>query len=284
MSSIFEIKSLKCSYKNDQKPVLEIRDLTISEGEMLFFLGASGVGKSTLIESLGLMTDTTSHISDNTISYYTKGSNSRQNIINKWKENSKSLSSFRSEEFSFIFQSTNLFESVSLIDNIILPSFVDDKSDAEARAIELLKVFLPNINNYHTRLAGDLSGGQKQRLAFARALTTKYRVLFCDEPTGNLDFGNAGLVMSKLKEKIISEASTALIVTHDIRLAVEHASRIILMTKENRSDGSSFGFVSIENQFKKVSNNIWRTHSSEMSNAKMIKLLEDHFKNCIDDE
>lgn len=283
MSDIFHIKKLNCTYSVDKPSVLEISDLRIHQGELIFFLGASGVGKSTLIESLGLMTNTIKYTNSNDICY-NSADHGLINLVKQWDKSSVELSKFRSKEFSFIFQTTNLFESVSLIDNIILPSFVEDIDTARKDAEELLKIFLPKINDYNTRLAGDLSGGQKQRLAFVRALIAESKVLFCDEPTGNLDIGNAKLLMNHLQENLQENKSTALIVSHDVRLAVQYASKIILMTKVNRPDGTSYGSVTRENQFIKTETNDWKHSDGKISSDQLIENLVQHFDNNIEDE
>lgn len=283
MNKIFQINKLSCTYSAIKPVVLEVNDLTINQGEIIFFLGASGVGKSTLIESLGLMTNTIKHTRHNEV-YYTSDEDGLINLTDKWDSSSLELSNFRSNEFSFIFQTTNLFESVSLIDNVILPSFVGNIEEAREQAENLLKIFLPKIDDYHTRLAGDLSGGQKQRLAFVRALTAKSKVIFCDEPTGNLDIGNAHLVMRHLKSNINKHDSTALIVSHDIRLAVDFASKIILMTKINRADSSSYGAITKENQFERLNDNTWQSSTGTVSDTTLISMLIEHFNKNIEDE
>ncbi|MBM72248.1 MAG: hypothetical protein CL847_05650 [Crocinitomicaceae bacterium] len=283
MADIFHIKKLNCTYGVEKPSVLEINDLRIQQEELIFFLGASGVGKSTLIESLGLMTNTIKNSKNNDVRY-NSADHGQINLVKQWDKSSVELSKFRSKEFSFIFQTTNLFESVSLIDNIILPSFVENLDAARENAERLLKIFLPKINDYHTRLAGDLSGGQKQRLAFVRALIAESTVLFCDEPTGNLDVGNAKLVLRHLQQTIKENKSTALIVSHDVRLAVQFASRIILMTKVKRPDGTSYGSITSDNQFIKTDNNNWKYSDSEISNDQLIKKLVEHFDNTIEDE
>ena len=117
-----------------------------------------------------------------------------------------------------------------------------------------------------------------------RALTAKSRVLFCDEPTGNLDVGNASLVMKKLQQNITEHSSTALIVSHDIHLAIKFATRIILMTKEERDDGSSFGYINKQNQFIKNKQNVWKNVEGTFSDVKLIEILASHFEDCIEDE
>lgn len=283
MADIFHIKKLNCTYSVEKPYVLEISDLRIQQEELIFFLGASGVGKSTLIESLGLMTNTIKHSNTNNV-FYNSSNSGLINLVKQWDKSSVDLSEFRSKEFSFIFQTTNLFESVSLIDNIILPSFVDNLDAAREEAEKLLKIFLPKIEDYNTRLAGDLSGGQKQRLAFVRALTAKSTVLFCDEPTGNLDVGNAKLVLRHLQKTIKKNKSTALIVSHDVRLAVQFASKIILMTKVERPDRTSYGSITGDNQFVKTDNNVWKYSDSKISNDQLIDKLVEHFDNNIEDE
>lgn len=237
---VFQIKDLKCKYPTSQWPVLEISELNIPVGEIVFFVGSSGVGKSTILETLGLMNNT---ISSNgaTIFNYTNG-NDVKSLAAFWKKDENELASFRRKNLSFIFQSTNLFNNLTAFENVCLSQIVQGKTreKAELDAKRMLKRMFKKDNVEDEELileiirgkkVTELSGGQRQRLAFVRAVITDYNVLLADEPTGNLDWGNAHNLMKVLVENVREEGKTAIIVTHDINLALEYGDRIVLIQK-----------------------------------------------------
>jgi ABC-type lipoprotein export system ATPase subunit len=110
----------------------------------------------------------------------------------------------------------------------------------------------------------ELAGGQKQRLAFVRAITPEFDVLFADEPTGNLDRKNAREVMNRLKTEVTGKNKSAIIVTHDVVLAEEFADQIIIIDKQN-----GIGQINHKNVFSKKSDDIgWVNHQGEKTNIK----------------
>jgi ABC-type lipoprotein export system ATPase subunit len=278
----YKIRNLHCSYARSIAPVLIINELDVPAGEVVFFIGESGVGKSTLIESVGLMSDTIQQQNDTSLLYFKE--NEELDILKLWNKGSSALSAFRSKEYSFIFQSTNLFEDLSIIDNVIIPSFNvkgEKRSEVTSRAQGYLAQLLTNVSEseYDTKFAGALSGGQKQRLAFVRALTSPHSVIFCDEPTGNLDTGNAKRLMKMLRDRIKERKSTAMIVSHDIPLALDFADRIILMTKEITNNGETYGAIKKENQFVKQADGAWKAGERRMTRFEFHQFLEKHFEN-----
>lgn len=279
---VFQIENLKCQYHNAHHPVLEINDLTIFRGELVFFLGVSGVGKSTLIESLGLMNHTIVKSDNAKLDFYdSRGKNS---LFDLWNQSPRELAEFRAQQFSFIFQSSNLFEKLSLEANAIMPALAHDGDTAEtaSEAKQLAAELLSNVSSedYIKKSAGAISGGQKQRLAFIQAIISSHQVLFGDEPTGNLDWGNAKKVMTTLKHHIHAKQKTGLVVSHDIELSVAFADRIVLMTGRATASqqGRMVGEILPENIYTR-DDNVWTNTNGKLSNENLISFLKQHFEN-----
>ena len=230
---IFSVNNLSCSYDGiKEHAVLYIDHFDISSGEIIFLLGASGSGKSTLLETLALMNNT---LADGDIVFNSpdKGKLSYESL---WHANNeKDISLTRRNYFSFIFQNTNLMENFTAYENICISGMIKDnrtqqESLAGANAL-MNKVGLPENQVGLSTLSANLSGGQRQRVAFVRALNSNFKVLFGDEPTGNLDEGNANELLSLIKNNLKPDQS-AVIVSHDINLALNHATKIVCITKE----------------------------------------------------
>ena len=239
MERLFEISSLKCSYDKDfregePKIVLDIRKLVLPKGKKVFVVGESGIGKSTILEVLGLMNNTMVPCADTKFVFY-DNDGSAVDLLAMWERNDDDeLSGFRLEHFNFIFQSTNLMKNFTAYENIALTRMLQGYSKAEA--FEKARKVLSDLglgNMTEDRMAHELSGGQQQRLAFARAILPDFTVLFGDEPTGNLDSDNAVKAMELLSAKLGElEGSSAVIVSHDMHLAVTFADVIIKIRKE----------------------------------------------------
>lgn len=231
MASLFEIRDLVCSYNgNREQSVLEVSRLDIELGEVVFLLGASGSGKSTLLELLGLMNNT--RVSGSVL---LRSAAEVHNYELLWRSgNTDQLSAVRRSALGFIFQNTNLMNNFSVYENICLSSMIQrNLGQAEAMTAArdtLRRVGMPPEQIAIGTRASRLSGGQRQRVAFARALNSAPLVLFGDEPAGNLDEKNADDLMRVLRSDL-HEKSTAIIVSHDIRLAMRHADRIICLHK-----------------------------------------------------
>jgi ABC-type lipoprotein export system ATPase subunit len=225
------------------------------------FIGPSGIGKSTFLETLGLMTNTLVKNNDSHLNFYSKGS--KINFFELWQSGDHILSKFRKHHYSFIFQSTNLFENLGCIENAALPLMVQGTS--KEVAYHKARIMFEELNlPIETPLKYPITnwaGGQRQRLAFARAFSNSPVVLFADEPTGNLDTANARNVMSLIKNKVSSSEGgnfTAIIVTHDINLALNFADSIVLITKKVNK---SFGNIDMSTTFDRSDENIWANRS-----------------------
>jgi lipoprotein-releasing system ATP-binding protein len=158
--------------------VLKGIDLTIQDQEIVSIVGDSGAGKTTLLQILGTLDSATS----GTLHY--------DNIeISQLK--SKALADFRNKNIGFIFQFHQLLPEFTCLENVCMPAFIakTKKSEAEKKAKELLDYL--NLSHRYQHKPNELSGGEQQRCAVARALMNSPKVIFADEPSGNLDSKNA---------------------------------------------------------------------------------------------
>ena len=241
MEKLFEIENLRCSYDRNyregvSKIVLEIRNLVLPRGKKIFIVGESGIGKSTILEVLGLMNNTIVPQNDTRFLFYEENEQP-VDLLELWKGNTDAdLSEFRLKHFNFIFQSTNLMRNFTAYENIALTRMLQgySKADSFAKAARVLEdLGLGHIDE--GRMAQELSGGQQQRLAFARAILPDFTVLFGDEPTGNLDSDNAVKAMELLSAKLNElQGSSAIIVSHDMHLSATFADMIIKIRKDSR--------------------------------------------------
>jgi len=205
------------SSKDGNLIILEEINLELEKGKSLAIVGPSGSGKTTLLSLLaGLDTATSGEV-------FLNG-----NPLHSMDENQRAL--VRKENVAFVFQSFELLPGLNALENVMLPSELKHVPDARNLAKEFLrKVGLEKRINHYPR---QLSGGEQQRVAIARAFACKAKVLFVDEPTGNLD-PKTGAKISALFFQVYEESSNALIiVTHDVNLASKCDKQIEL--KEGR--------------------------------------------------
>lgn len=259
---IFYIKELECSYGSPQKVVLKVEELSIAKGDIIFLLGKSGSGKSTILETLGLMNNTIHACKHLTFS---PDSSAEFDFSDIWNKNNKiEIDNIRKDHFSFIFQNTNLMPNFSVIENICLTQMLQDKTLNEAELVTsgfLKSMDLQNVTK--DKYPYELSGGEKQRVAFIRAITPQFTVLFGDEPTGNLDEENASSLMNKLSENIKSNNRTAIIVSHHVDSALDFADHIVVLEKVNQC-----GVIKKENMLFREGKN------SFLRNGKTLDKLE----------
>ncbi|PIR68079.1 macrolide ABC transporter ATP-binding protein [Candidatus Nomurabacteria bacterium CG10_big_fil_rev_8_21_14_0_10_35_16] len=209
---LIQLKDITKEYTNSEviTRVLQGVSLEIAEGEFVAIMGPSGSGKSTLMHIIGFLDRATSG------SYLFNG----EDILNFTDDE---LAHIRNEKIGFVFQSFNLLPRTSVLDNVILPLTYSKKKNHVTLAIKALESV--GLGNRLHFLSNQISGGQKQRVAIARALVCDPKVIFADEPTGNLDSKSGSTVMNILG-RLNEEGRTIILVTHDRNVA-EHAKRII---------------------------------------------------------
>lgn len=195
--------------------VLKGVDIHIKEGEIVSIVGASGAGKSTLLHILGTLDKADSGVLEiNGVK------------VNELKE--KKLAAFRNANIGFVFQFHHLLPEFTALENVCMPAFIGGKSasETEQKAMELLSYL--GLENRAQHKPSELSGGEQQRVAVARALINNPKVIFADEPSGNLDSASAKELHDLfflLREKF---NQTFVIVTHNLELA-DKADRKLLM-------------------------------------------------------
>lgn len=244
MTNIFEIENLDCKYPGSAVPVLKIEKLSVKSGSIVFFIGASGVGKSTILETLGLMNNTIS--SNPNTKFLFKTGNTELNLLTIWAKGEAALSKFRSKHLSFIFQQTNLFPHLTVHENANIVQVIQGQEylQANQKTKNIFHKLSLNFGRSMSPKVTHISGGQRQRIAFARAISSQYDVLFADEPTGNLDWSNAENLMSVLVTNVKESNRTAIIVSHDISLAVRNATSIVVIQKKmDESNHHAFGYI-----------------------------------------
>ena len=217
MSHLIEIRDLYKIYAQGAEPVhaLDGVSVSIDEGEFVAIMGASGSGKSTMLNILGCLDTPTSG------TYLLDG-------VEVAGRSRKELAHIRNGKLGFVFQNFNLLPRTTAIENVELPDLYMGRLTRRARrrrALELLKRV--GLGGRGTHTPAQLSGGQQQRVAIARALMNKPPVLFADEPTGNLDTKSSIEIMELFTE-LSKEGITIVMVTHEDDIAA-YATRHLLM-------------------------------------------------------
>ncbi len=189
--------------------VLKGVDVHIEQGEIVAIVGPSGAGKTTLLQILGTL-DKPTNINDAVLTLY------QQNVL---QLNDRTLSKFRNKNIGFIFQFHQLLPEFTALENVCIPAFIANKPKKQVieEATEILD-FL-GLSDRISHKPNELSGGEQQRVAVARALINKPKVIFADEPSGNLDSASAKN-LHELFFKLRDEFDqTFVIVTHNTELA-----------------------------------------------------------------
>ncbi len=204
---MIEIKNLHKSYKvgKNSLHVLKGINFSVQEGELVSIMGSSGSGKSTLLNILGMLDEAD------------EGSYTLDGVPIK-NLNEKLAAQYRNKFLGFIFQSFNLINYKTALDNVALPLYYQGLPRGERmdRAMSYLEKV--GLANWATHLPNELSGGQKQRVAIARALASHPKVLLADELTGALDTKTSYEIMD-LVQQINDEGKTILVVTHEEDIA-----------------------------------------------------------------
>ena len=195
-------------------PALGGVDLTIKASEFVAITGPSGCGKSTMLNMIGCMDMPT-----------------RGKVLLEGKDISEfrkdELARTRGKKIGFIFQTFNLYPTLTAIENIQLPMKIHEFPEREIEETARKLLATVGLAERGSHFPAQLSGGQQQRVAVARALSTGPSILLADEPTGNLDT-KAGSEIMEVFKRLNSEGLTIVMITHDMRIA-EDAGRIVKM-------------------------------------------------------
>ena len=229
-SSIIRARNLRKVFESSNKrvEVLKSIDLNIEKADMLSIVGASGVGKSTLLHILGAIDRPTS----GEVFYDNE---------NVFAMDDRSLAGLRNRKIGFIFQFHHLLTEFTALENTMMPALIKGikKRKASMEAESLLDMVGLKDRLHHK--PGELSGGEQQRVAIARALTLKPEVVLADEPTGNLDTKTGDAVAELLINLNRELRITLVVVTHNTSLADKIPRRVSLLDGKIVSDVFSEG-------------------------------------------
>ncbi|MFV2069514.1 MAG: ABC transporter ATP-binding protein [Pirellulales bacterium] len=209
---MIELRNVSKSYG----PVWPIAglNLRIEGGDFVAILGPSGSGKTTLLNTVaGLLTPTKGQVIVDDVSLYDVRQRERV--------------AFRRENFGFVFQAFNLLPYFSVLQNVEVPLYLAGMRAREQKECARQLLESVHLSDKADRLPGQLSAGEQQRVAIARAVANSPRVIFADEPTGNLDCDNSKLVMKHMCD-LSDQGKTILLVTHDADMASFARRRITL--------------------------------------------------------
>jgi lipoprotein-releasing system ATP-binding protein len=196
-------------------PILKGVNLEVGKGEIVSIVGSSGAGKTTLLQILGTLDKPDAGILE-------------IGGVNPFKLSQKELANFRNTSLGFIFQFHQLLPEFTAIENAMLPALIGGKSKKEAEQLALPLLERLGIASRKTHKPSELSGGEQQRVAVCRALINNPKVIFADEPSGNLDTKNAKELHELFFQLRDEFNQTFVIVTHNEELA-QMADRSLVM-------------------------------------------------------
>jgi macrolide transport system ATP-binding/permease protein len=244
MTPLVELTGIVKTYSIGSSEVRAIDgvSLTINAGEFVAIMGASGSGKSTMLNILGFLDVPSAG------SYRIMG-----NDVSGFSEDE--LSILRNHIAGFIFQQFQLLPRLSAVNNVLLPTLYAGKHSMDSDAVEKLKWV--GLGHRISHYPNELSGGEQQRVAIARSMINEPVIIFADEPTGNLDTKSESEIIAILK-RLNEQGKTIILVTHEDEVAV-HANRVIKM-----KDGV---IISDESRVKRSKAEIGRNNSEKIDNA-----------------
>ena len=204
--AILRCRSLSRTYRSGSRDLTVLKDITfdVSPGEFLAILGPSGSGKTTLLgllAGLDLPSSGKVHLDGEDLGSLTEDERAR----------------LRVEKIGFVFQSFQLMPTLTAQENVQVPLELRGQSEAGIRAHDLLARVGLSGREHHYPV--QLSGGEQQRVALARAFSTRPKILFADEPTGNLDASTGATIIELMAELNNDQGTTLILVTHDLELA-----------------------------------------------------------------
>jgi len=211
---IVQLDQVRRSYRMGDETVHALRGVSfdIAAGEYVAIMGPSGCGKSTLLNLLGCLDRPSSG------RYVLAGED-----VSALEDDA--LSTIRGTRLGFIFQSYNLIQQLTVLENIEIPLFYQGRAEVESREIARRLAERVGLTNRLGHRPMELSGGQQQRVAIARALANDPRLILADEATGNLD-SNSGREILALFDELVAQGRTLIMVTHDAAIG-ERAHRVI---------------------------------------------------------
>ncbi|HOU46052.1 MAG TPA: ABC transporter ATP-binding protein [Candidatus Pacearchaeota archaeon] len=232
MEDLIKIENLCKSYQGEGclTPVLKEINFSIAKGEFVAIMGPSGSGKSTLLHMLGFL-DTQS-----AGKYYFEGK-----TMDDYGQ--EKIAHIRNHKMGFVFQSFNLLNKTSVLDNVKLPLLYSGISEDKWDKLAIDAIAKVKMEHRIDHTPGQLSGGEQQRVAIARALVMNPEVIFADEPTGNLD-SKSGQIIMEILQDLNDAGETIVLITHEKSTAM-HAKRIIHIL-----DGQIDSDTKLEQQLK----------------------------------
>ncbi len=221
MEPLIKVSHVRKVYRMGEEKVVALNDvsLEIFRGEVVCFLGTSGSGKSTFLNMVaGLEKPTKGEIYIGKVPIH--------------KLNEKQVTLFRQKNIGFIFQAYYLLPMLTAIENVSLPLIFrgTDKKTRNKLSEEALRAV--GLSGYENRKPTQMSGGQQQRVGIARALAARPKIIFADEPTGNLDTNTTKEVMQIIINQVRKQHATLILVTHDRSIA-QYADKIVTIQDGN---------------------------------------------------
>jgi putative ABC transport system ATP-binding protein len=228
MPTVIEVLSLTKTYEmaDEKTMALDHVSLVVEKGEYVAIIGPSGSGKSTLLNMLGCLDSPTSG------AYLLDG-------VDVAKLSPKKLAAIRSRRIGFVFQSFNLLQRMTVLENVMMPLIYTKVPHRKrrAQAIYMLERAGLEASRFNHK-ANQLSGGQSQRVAIARALVNEPTIILADEPTGNLDSATGKMVLATFQE-LNEQGHTIVLITHDSNVAAR-AKRVVRIQDGHLFEVNSF--------------------------------------------